>query len=395
MNVDVEQDANWDKLELRIMSGATGGTVLWDKSVLQPQDYGVWRTYNVDLSAYNGQTLTLRWIFDTADAVNNDGEGVFLDDVTIDTSCESLGNICVFNADCVDSDPCTDNVCVTGKCQFVENPNCCKSNAECDDNYVCTVDSCAGGACQHVETPGCCQFDGECDDDNACTSDSCSNNQCANTPTGGDGCCATDLDCDDSNPCTKDTCADNQCSYQSATGPGCCVAGVLLEENFDDATSGAFTLIDDASGALWSAQNKQFFSPPFSLYYGIPGEWTYNTGNSNGGTAISGPISVPLAVNTVTLTFAKWTDYPGFGFGSESFTVKVLSGSTLKTVWSNGPGGNQNWSIESVELEEYKGQTIQLYFETAMPPFGNGEGVYVDSINVSNTCTGAPGTINP
>ena len=185
--------------------------------------------------------------------------------------------------------------------------------------------------------------------------------------------------------------------YESSTGPGCCLAGDLLAENFDDATAGDFTLIDDDSGALWSVQNQRFFSGPFSLYYGVPGEWTTNTGSTNSGQAISSPITIPLGSEWVVLTFAVWADVIGGGgpFGGEnSFSVQVLEGNTLKSVWTLGDD-EQQWNVESVELDEYKGKTIQLYFETNMPPIGNAEGIYVDSIKLTNTCKGPPVIINP
>lgn len=50
------------------------------------------------------------------DLVNNDGEGVFIDDVIVDISCDFFDNFCVFNVDCVDSDFCMNSVCIGGVC---------------------------------------------------------------------------------------------------------------------------------------------------------------------------------------------------------------------------------------------------------------------------------------
>ena len=52
---------------------------------------------------------------------------------------------CVTDADCDDGNPCTDDVCEVGQCQYSDN------QAPCEDGLFCTVDDvCAGGEC----TPG-------------------------------------------------------------------------------------------------------------------------------------------------------------------------------------------------------------------------------------------------
>ena len=74
---------------------------------------------------------------------------------------------CVGNAECDDSNPCTDDMCVAGSCESAPN------TAGCDDGDVCTVqDTCQATTC--VGQPM------NCDDANVCTKDYCWEGNCTN-----------------------------------------------------------------------------------------------------------------------------------------------------------------------------------------------------------------------
>ena len=78
---------------------------------------------------------------------------------------------CFTAADCVDGNPCTDDVCSGGSCQ---NP---ANTASCNDSNPCTSpDACSGGTCGGTPIPGCtsCSTDAHCNDANDCTTDACS-----------------------------------------------------------------------------------------------------------------------------------------------------------------------------------------------------------------------------
>jgi len=95
-----------------------------------------------------------------------------------------------------DGDPCTDEVCADGVCEYAPNA------ASCDDDDACTAgDVCAQGAC--AGTPK------ECDDGNDCTADSCNpdDGECIHDAPAADG-----QQCDDGNACTgPDACAGGSC----------------------------------------------------------------------------------------------------------------------------------------------------------------------------------------
>jgi len=104
-------------------------------------------------------------------------------------------------ADCDDSNPCTDDMCVNGICSHFDNIS------PCDDGRFCTVtDTCNAGTCNGALR--------SCDDGVACTFDRCSDTDAA--------CLHDPLDafCEDANACN----GAEHCSPQAG-----CVAGLPLE----------------------------------------------------------------------------------------------------------------------------------------------------------------------
>jgi len=188
-----------------------------------------------------------------------------------------VGCECHTDAECPDTNPCTDDQCVQGHCQHPFNTapcddgdGCtngdacadgvcvpgtrvceCDGDARCDDGIACTTDRCAAGACTHVLDAGTCLVAGTCvvapanepgnqcracvpgtatdawtnvmdgtacDDGNACTApDTCVSGACV---PGLKVCeCSIAAECDDGNPCTDDTCPANACVHTANTAP--------------------------------------------------------------------------------------------------------------------------------------------------------------------------------
>ena len=393
--LDLEPLGGFDNLTLEVQSSNGTSTLVWDRSAA-PQ-MGTWAKQQVNLSKFAGQTVTLRFVFDTVDGMFNDTKGVYLDDVNITTSCTPLTGLCALASDCDDKNQCTTDTCNGGTCAHAAVAGCCQSAKDCDDAYVCTVDACGpGGQCTHQQKAGCCAVDFECDDGDSCTKDACAQNACTHTFAGGAGCCTTDAQCDDQNGCTKDFCQGGHCSHFADTGPQCCTAATLLSASFDDKTLGGFTILKDTSGAYFSLQAKRAFSPAVSLYYGVPGQWTTATpnGGPSNGRAMSPYLTVPLTVGSATLSFAVWLDGAQDPFFGDQLTARVLSGTTLETLWTQAqqdPGTFGGWTVVTVDLSKYKGKTIQVHFEYTSPgqQFGGGfsEGAYLDDIEVTTSCT--------
>ena len=87
---------------------------LWDKSAVL--DVTDWHRYDVDVSALAGQTFSLRVTFDTVDTQVNLTAGIFIDDVTIGSSCAPKP--CVDDAGCDDGLPATEESCTATGCVY-------------------------------------------------------------------------------------------------------------------------------------------------------------------------------------------------------------------------------------------------------------------------------------
>ncbi|NUN14217.1 MAG: hypothetical protein HUU55_11335, partial [Myxococcales bacterium] len=268
--LDVEQSLDYDVffVEAAPVSGGAPTVLLTKPSKPPTQQF---QKMSLPLTQFAGQTIKIRFIFDTIDASTNHREGVVIDDLRIwigcpkpacaaDNDCDD-GNVCTTdscidntcahvpttgcctqNVHCDDMNPCTTDTCTEGQCFYSKQPNCCQSAADCDDQLVCTTDQCdQSKGCTHTQnTLACNDFDpctegdtctaGKCigtklgcdDGDLLCTVDTCKYGQCIHIPTGQTNCCISDADCDDSDPCTDTTCgANGVCTVTQL----CCAVG--------------------------------------------------------------------------------------------------------------------------------------------------------------------------
>jgi len=78
-----EGNPAFDVADVAVNAGAGFISLLNSASNTLPDTGGAWLTAQADLSPFAGQTLQLRFLFDTIDAVDNAFEGWFIDDVTI------------------------------------------------------------------------------------------------------------------------------------------------------------------------------------------------------------------------------------------------------------------------------------------------------------------------
>ena len=174
-----------------------------------------------------------------------------------DDMCNSESTGCVFtahNRSCDDGNLCsTASVCSAGNCEATAWLNC-------DDDNGCTDDACVDGVCDNVDNDDLCD-DGDacslssrcseggcratiwldCDDDNACTDDRCVSGLCENidnrvTCDDGDACSTASqcqdggctaiawMDCGDDNECTQDVCSNGVCSNPDEPSTTPCVS---------------------------------------------------------------------------------------------------------------------------------------------------------------------------
>lgn len=128
---------------------------------------GKWQRVAIDVSAWAGKTIKLQWQFQSGTNLKNGYEGVYLDDVLVETVCAQLA--CDAATPCKDDgSACTDDICTAyvngtggaGACMFDKQSGCCTAASDCDDGQACTVDACVGGKCQSkpdASKPACCK----------------------------------------------------------------------------------------------------------------------------------------------------------------------------------------------------------------------------------------------
>jgi hypothetical protein len=156
-----------DVLTVSVLVGETATTV-FDSTSIGKSTKGNWLHVAADLTKWHGQAIKVQWAFATGTGLKNQYEGVYLDDVVIETNCADKGAFCGTGGTCADDgNACTLDACTkytnnaeVGICFGDKKPGCCSSQSECDDGLACTIDSCVLGQCQLVpdaSKPGCCK----------------------------------------------------------------------------------------------------------------------------------------------------------------------------------------------------------------------------------------------
>ena len=225
-------------------TAASWGESTWSASALGLATTGV-----------AGQLIQLDVRYGTDPSLN--GFGFRFDQVTVtgvtlqvaDVQPDNCNAICNVDADCGDSNVCTDDVCTAGVCSNppVDGTSCSDGDActtgdtcsaglcvggappNCDDGNVCTENSCnpATGLCVSTNNTA------PCSDGDACTTgDACSVGLCVGgaPPNCNDGKVCTDDSCNPATGCVNAnntaTCDDaNACTTGDACSVGLCVGG--------------------------------------------------------------------------------------------------------------------------------------------------------------------------
>ncbi|HIA02710.1 MAG TPA: hypothetical protein EYN66_12515 [Myxococcales bacterium] len=259
--LDVEYGTYSDTLEVHLTEeGGSQNLVIWNKA--KAYVYNGWWSHKLQLTAFAGKTVSITFVFDTVDEEDNDGQGVFLDNLHVYSNCQprlcsfdsdcddGLGvtsdicanGVCIYKPnskyctsykDCDDAEPCTSNICSQNACIYPEISSCCLSNSDCDDGALCTLDDCVGayaghgGYCQHIAITDCCLTSVTCSDGNPCTVDSCPvpGQPCAHVSIA--NCCTVHEDCDDGDPCSENLCVSGACQQNAV----CCTEDADCSDN--------------------------------------------------------------------------------------------------------------------------------------------------------------------
>ncbi len=132
------------------------GVVLFHSKEFLNNTDGAWVLAAASLDAYMGSSLQLRFEFDTIDSADNGYAGIWIDDIRVGTAC----SLCFVDDDCVDAEPCLQDLCVFysnqdefGSCGHLPKEPCCVGldPSFCEDFDPCTEDACdpVSGDCTH------------------------------------------------------------------------------------------------------------------------------------------------------------------------------------------------------------------------------------------------------
>jgi hypothetical protein len=216
--MNVEPSISYDTFTVFVVSESGMVPVYGKETMLQMKK---WKPVSVDLKAFRGQTIKVRFVFDSIDGHDNTYEGVYIDDYQIWQMCPDQG--CITKVECNDGQVCTTDTCDNGVCKYTFTEDCCMNLGDCLDSDPCTIDACKDNVCEPLvlSPPYCCYQEEDCDDDNVCTTDICDGGICLHPPSQAPGCCESNLDCDDGNPCTDNICNpdDSSCYFPFNTVP--------------------------------------------------------------------------------------------------------------------------------------------------------------------------------
>ena len=108
-------DTGWyayTDLQVWIQASGQPDVVVWDKTY--GSTYDEFYSQTLDLSAWAGQSIRVHVHFDAPDAGDNDGMGIFLDDMLLTTTC--VLRTCKTASECYDGLSGTKDSCVGGSC---------------------------------------------------------------------------------------------------------------------------------------------------------------------------------------------------------------------------------------------------------------------------------------
>jgi hypothetical protein len=177
---------------------------------------------------------------------------------------------------------------------------------------------------------------------------------------------------------------DDDCNGLDNTG------GILWSESFDDGAANGWTMSPNGGSVYWHVDSYRKYSVPNSLACNDPSDHSYNHGASDT-SALTGSIAIPgnLPPNAqVSLSFRllSMTD-PVEYCGYDVLVVTVNDNAPWQKCSDQLEQVGQ-WEKQVISLNAYKGLNIQAKwrFYTSDSLYNNGEGLYIDDVEVSVTC---------
>jgi hypothetical protein len=298
-----------------------------------------WVTRTVDLSAFIGQQVTLRFEFDSVDFIFNFNRGWQVDRVHvrargIDCNGNGTPDLCdVFTGSSAD---CNGDG-VPDECE-----EDCNANGFPDD---CDVVSGTSLDCDGNGVPD------ECDPD-------CNAN---GVPDICDLAASTSFDCNlNGVPDECDTALGASADCNSNSIPDECeVAGLLLEESFE-----AGLPADWFASGLWHVTDQ--CSPPSTCdgtshaYFGQNGTCTFATGSAEAGVLVAPPVSLPGSLLSAQLEFCS--AHQGESY-LDVFDLAIVTVNGIPVDIVSDDPAQLDWEVRSIDLTSYIGQSVVIQFE--------------------------------
>jgi hypothetical protein len=342
-----------DVLSIQVVTADKSAAVFHSTSIGKTTG-GNWRHVAVDLSEWAGQNVKLQWQFQTGTALKNGYEGVYLDDIVVETVCAE-GTACNATTPCV------------------------------DDDQACTIDACTTYA--NLDGAGFCFSDKKV------------------------GCCLGNSDCGDGNSCTVDTCVEGTCSHApDATQPTCCKPEVLLYDDFDTGDLTTWSVKEANSNlAKWRIDPTGGVSGSDALFFGTEAMTGYADAqlvdDGPTGTICSGPVVLKSGTLFDLLTFdlqlvTEWSGQPATAYLNppfagqpkfDEFTVQVYYNGVFTQAWSSDTvyGTTEGeWVAVTVPLDAWAGKTVNicLKFDAGDPQTNDEGGVRIDNLVAKVAC---------
>jgi hypothetical protein len=355
------KESSFDQLKLYVRLGGELFPVFASAVVTQDNTTGGgWSLYAVDLTQWLGETIKVRFEFNSVDDQNNNYMGAFLDDIMIRTVLPAGSG----PKQCDAGTPCGDdlNPCTDDKCLYFVNSSGDK------------------GLCPHFVIAGseCCQIDDDCQAGGACEEGTCNNGQCEYALDG--ACCKGTLE------------------------------KVIKKWDFN-ADLGLWTVSDSlAEDITWQADATAGTDGSGAVYFGKLPDKTYDNGDRVAAKVTSDEVVIPDGAAFGMLTFNLWmsTEWDGTPLndfanplGADVLTVYVKSAGQLNEVWDSDVLGSSTWVTNEdgsighafksvgVDVSPWKGKAVEFVFEFdsidgEQNAYG---GVVIDDVVLQTACS--------
>jgi len=156
-----------------------------------------------------------------------------------------------------------------------------------------------------------------------------------------------------------------------------CTSGVLSNAGFESGSLDCWTIGGVFPAAITTLQAH---SGSFSAQLGATGlpepngdSWMYQT------------VTVPGSMQTPTLSFWYWPwTNDTLQYDWQEAQIRDTSGNIRAQVFKTASNA-QSWTQITFDLTPYKGQTVQIYFNSHEDGYGNPTYMYVDDVSITDT----------